>query len=292
MKRENLPTETRLDTDDAFISGHIQAVAYAPKRGRIRSFLVTVINSNLFGCIVGLIIILNTIILAMERYPQPPKEDRILEVINLVITITFTVEMAVKVFALGARGYFREKLNFFDAAVVVMSGAELIAILANPNSTSNSGALSVFRAFRLIRILKLVGYWESFGILLVNLFKSLKDISYFTILLFLFNFIYSVLGMEFFAFEVPLHLDKVGQDAGPFRVNFDTFFHSMVSVFVLLTGDNWSVVMQRYALHLGRSSMLYFVTLTLVGRLILLNLFLALLIKTFEENYADLVDAI
>ena len=56
----------------------------------------------------------------------------------------------------------------------------------------------------------------------------------------LFIFIYSLLGMEFFA-----HFIKLDENGDPDRhgesprENFDDFFHAFVTIFVILVGDDW-----------------------------------------------------
>ena len=70
-------------------------------------------------------------------------------------------------------------------------------------STAYSGdaadALQALRALRLLRIVKLARSWTNLQDILRKTALSLVDIFYFTILLLLFMFIFSLLGMELFA---------------------------------------------------------------------------------------------
>ena len=76
------------------------------------------------------------------------------------------------------------------------------------------------------------------------MWKTLVDIATFTILLFLFMFIYSILGMEVFAhkgkFNSEGQVDLENGESNP--QNFDSFLWSFTTVFVLLTEDGWSEV--------------------------------------------------
>lgn len=80
--------------------------------------------------------------------------------------------------------------------------------------------------------------------LLSTLWRTLVDIGSFTIVLFLFMFIYAILGMELFAENAKFTADKVDMDNGKsIDQNFDSFLYSFTTVFVLLTQDGWSAIL-------------------------------------------------
>ena len=78
---------------------------------------------------------------------------------NLFFTVIFLVEMIVKLIALGIVEYSKDGFNNFDAFIVVMSYVELFM----PGENSS---LSVLRAFRLLRIFKIIKSWDSLRVLL------------------------------------------------------------------------------------------------------------------------------
>lgn len=67
--------------------------------------------------------------------------------------------MIVKLIALGIVEYSKDGFNNFDAFIVVMSYVELFM----PGENSS---LSVLRAFRLLRIFKIIKSWDSLRVLL------------------------------------------------------------------------------------------------------------------------------
>jgi hypothetical protein len=109
--------------------------------------------------------------------------------------------------------------------------------------------------------------------------KSLKDISSFSVLLFLLMFIYILLGMQIFAFSK----ESYGGMKPP-RNNFKTFFNGFVVVFSVLTGENWDSTMFQYAKSHGYIAIVYFISLVIIGVMIFLNLFLAILLENFENK--------
>ena len=83
----------------------------------------------------------------------------------------------------------RDKFNIFDGIIVAISLVELGI------SDGSGGAVSAMRAFRLFRIVKLARSWESLKLLLDSIAHTIAAIGNFTILLGLFIYVYSLLGM-------------------------------------------------------------------------------------------------
>lgn len=90
--------------------------------------------------------------------------------------------------------------------------------------------------------------------MLVTIGNTMKDISNFSVLLFIFMFIYSLLGMELFAYKVKFD-NETGKpiqgvdDEIAFNENgsypdstFNTFMEAFTSVFIVLANDGWSTV--------------------------------------------------
>lgn len=147
------------------------------------------------------------------------------------------------------------------------------------------------RTFRILRLFKLAKSWKQLQMLLSTLWTTLVDIASFTIVLFLFMFIYAILGMELFAENAKFTADdKLDMENGTsINQNFDSFIYSFTTVFVLLTQDGWSAIFYAYKRAMGSfRANLYFLSLYIVGPIILLNLFLAILLKNFD---GDMIEA-
>lgn len=124
-------------------------------------------------------------------------EVQIGESVNTILTIYFTVEMMIKLSGLGIRGYLEDRMNAFDGAIVIASLVELIVGFFG----GGGGTLSVFRAFRLMRVFKLARRWEELNKIVRTIFKSLSSIAYLSLLLLVFIFIMALLGMQLFGFR-------------------------------------------------------------------------------------------
>lgn len=193
-----------------------------------------------FTRFINALIIANTIILSLDRYPQDESDRYIYDNVNNAFSIVFIFEMIAKLLAFGFRTYIRDPFNIFDSIIVVSSFVDLVVAFAGLQETS--GAITAFRAFRLIRIFKLAKSWKKLQNLLKTMGRTLKDISTFSILLFLFIFIYTLVALEVFAYKAKFRSDgmlDVEKGVSP-TVSFDGFIYSFTTVFIILTNDGWS----------------------------------------------------
>ena len=209
--------------------------------------------------------------MAIDHYPIDEDLDNLLETLNIIIANLFALEMFLKHLGLGFRNYWRDAFNFFDGTLVILSYVEYFL------SGYNIGGLIVLRAFRLLRVFKLAKSWKSLRQLINTVVKSMTSISYLGLLMLLFVFIYALMGMQFFGNR---WVDEV--QSSP-RINFDTFWWSLVGIFIVLTGENWNELMYQAVDYekSGFGPVCYFVSLFVLGNYILLNLFLAILLSNF-----------
>lgn len=155
------------------------------------------------------------------------------------------------------------------------------------NSHNDITAFKTLRAMRLIRIFKLATKWETLNSMLTQLGHAVIDISTFCVLLFLFIFTYTILGMEWFAHLIKFdYLSKPNlKDGLSINQNFDSFIQAVTTVFVVLTGDGWcDIFYKHYRAKSGPLASFFFLTLKIVGEYILLLLLLAILIEHFDEE--------
>jgi hypothetical protein len=153
----------------------------------------------------------------------------------------FFGEMLIKVIGLGPKQYAKDRFNLFDAFITILTIVENILDLSAANSISSGGAISGFRAIRLFRIFKLARQLKSFQEMLMKIAMSLKDIGNFSVLLFLFLFTYTLLGLEMYSNKLQVdgngHVVFTGGESP--RPNFDNFLRAFIMIFTVLIGDNW-----------------------------------------------------
>uniref|UniRef100_A0A8C2BPG3 Voltage-dependent L-type calcium channel subunit alpha n=1 Tax=Cyprinus carpio TaxID=7962 RepID=A0A8C2BPG3_CYPCA len=238
------------------------------------------VKSVPFYWLVIILVFLNTLTISSEHYNQPMWLTQVQDVANKVLLALFTCEMLVKMYSLGLQAYFVSLFNRFDCFVVC--GGITETILVELEIMSPLG-ISVFRCVRLLRIFKVTRHWASLSNLVASLLNSMKSIASLLLLLFLFIIIFSLLGMQVFGGK--FNFDETQTK----RSTFDNFPQALLTVFQILTGEDWNAVMYDGIMAYGGPSSsgmivcIYFIILFICGNYILLNVFLAIAV----DNLAD-----
>ncbi|XP_010138048.1 PREDICTED: voltage-dependent L-type calcium channel subunit alpha-1D, partial [Buceros rhinoceros silvestris] len=238
------------------------------------------VKSVTFYWLVIVLVFLNTLTISSEHYNQPDWLTQIQDIANKVLLALFTCEMLVKMYSLGLQAYFVSLFNRFDCFVVC--GGIVETILVELEIMSPLG-ISVFRCVRLLRIFKVTRHWASLSNLVASLLNSMKSIASLLLLLFLFIIIFSLLGMQLFGGK--FNFDETQTK----RSTFDNFPQALLTVFQILTGEDWNAVMYDGIMAYGGPSSsgmivcIYFIILFICGNYILLNVFLAIAV----DNLAD-----
>jgi len=246
----------------------------------------TIFTNFMFWAIIG-----NTIVLALEHSPTetvtiqtpngPVYQQRatqmdatlndFCEIMNAVFVTIFASEMLIKILGDGLANYWADSFNRFDGFVVITSLVELVA--------ASSGSFTALRAFRLMRIFKVARSWKAMQTIMRCILETLPSMGYLCVILMLFMFIMAVAGMFLFGDKLkPPALEEKP------RANFDNFGWAMLSVFQILSGENWNEILYNGVEATGPSAVLYFLLLVCIGSFIVLNLTLAILLSNFDEG--------
>jgi hypothetical protein len=210
-----------------------------------------------------------------------------------VLTWVFVLEMLIKLLGQGVKGYLKDGHNCFDFLIVAMSMIEFIV-----NLTGSGGqGLSVLRGARLLRLVKLVRSWKHMRTTIHTLKLSMVSIQPLVIVWFLFMYIAGLLFMQSFGGQFRF----VKTDAP--RANFDFFYPSdlgpgaLLTIFQMISGENWHVVMYNTATYGGWETMrnnagahyipilvLFPLFVVLFGNYIIMNLFISILLEGFGDD--------
>uniref|UniRef100_A0A4W5KP20 Calcium voltage-gated channel subunit alpha1 E n=1 Tax=Hucho hucho TaxID=62062 RepID=A0A4W5KP20_9TELE len=253
-------------------------VAYIRRKERmLRISLRRMVKTDTFYWTVLSLVALNTICVAIVHHNQPEWLSTFLYYAEFVFLGLFLAEMFLKMYGLGFRLYFHSSFNCFDCGVIVGSIFEVVWGFFRPGM---SFGISVLRALRLLRIFKITKYWASLRNLVVSLMSSMKSIISLLFLIFLFIVVFALLGMQLFGGRF------IFEDYTP--TNFDTFPAAIMTVFQILTGEDWNEVMyngirSQGGVQYGMWSSIYFIVLTLFGNYTLLNVFLAIAVDNLAN---------
>lgn len=234
------------------------------------------VTSNSFNHLMTLCVILNTFVLAMDHYDISSSMSQALTTLNLTFTIIFSGEMVLKVLGLGIQVYFKDSLNWFDFVVVILSIIEIFLISGN-SAMSALRTIRIFRTFRVLRVARIFRYLRSMSMILRVIGRTISQFIYLAMLLLLLTLIFALIGMQIFG-------GKFDFEEGKPRANFDSFFAAFLSVFQVMTVENWHVVMYNGIRAVGPAASIYFVSWVFLGNFVLLNLFLAILLDSFNQE--------
>ncbi|XP_034042491.1 sodium channel protein type 4 subunit alpha B-like [Thalassophryne amazonica] len=243
---------------------------------RLKQLVKIIVMDPFLDLAITICIVLNTLFMAMEHYPMTEEFNSMLTIGNLVFSGIFTAEMLLKIIALDPYYYFQTGWNIFDSIIVCLSLMEL--------GLSDVEGLSVLRSFRLLRVFKLARSWPTLNTLIKIIGNSMGALGNLTVVLAIIIFIFAVVGMQLFGKNYYDCVCKISSDCTLPRWHMKDFFHSFLIVFRVLCGE-WIETMWDCMEVAGPPlCILVFMLVMVIGNLVVLNLFLALLLSSFSSD--------
>ncbi|XP_018908856.2 sodium channel protein 60E isoform X1 [Bemisia tabaci] len=242
---------------------------------QFQNCLYKIVRDPLFELFITICIILNIMFLATEHHGMSDNIKRCLDAGNKVFTSIFTLECSLKVIALSSE-FFSCGWNIFDLIVVSVSLLDLFLEVVD--------GLSVLRGLRLLRVLKLAQSWTTMKVLLSIIISSIGALGNLTFVLVIVIYIFAVIGMQLFSKDYTP--EKFDPDPIP-RWNFTDFFHSFMMIFRILCGEwiepLWDCMRAEEYDGFGTCFAIFLPALVM-GNFMVLNLFLALLLNSFNSE--------
>ncbi|KAK7790194.1 hypothetical protein R5R35_002964 [Gryllus longicercus] len=223
---------------------------------------------------ITLCIVVNTLFMALDHHDMNKEMEKALKSGNYFFTATFAIEATLKLIAMSPKYYFQEGWNIFDFIIVALSLLEL--------GLEGVQGLSVLRSFRLLRVFKLAKSWPTLNLLISIMGRTVGALGNLTFVLCIIIFIFAVMGMQLFGKNYTDNVDRFPDGDLP-RWNFTDFMHSFMIVFRVLCGE-WIESMWDCILVGDWSCIPFFLATVVIGNLVVLNLFLALLLSNFGSS--------
>ena len=239
----------------------------------LHSKLLYLVETSFYDSALLLIVIFNTILMCMSGLVAVDGE--LWDSINYVLTTIFMLDVILKVVAYGL-DFFEDPMNILDFVVSIISEVD-----SNMTTTNLSAlrSLRVLRTLRVIRVARLIRSLSYMKIIMAVMVGVMSEFMYIFLLLSLFIFIYTLLGMEI------LGGTFVSQSVSGIRQNFDTFENALFSVFQVLTVENWDDIETGIILSSNNNfTIVYLISWIVLGNWILLNLMQAILLDGFDND--------
>ncbi|MCB1272863.1 MAG: ion transporter [Leucobacter sp.] len=228
----------------------------ADPRGVLRARVRRFVEDPRFQGVMIALIVLNAIILGVETYhPEDEFAESILAATNSVIVLLFAIEIVLRVYAHGW-GFFTDPWNVFDFIVV-------LAALVPAGTTS-----SALRLFRVLRLFRLISTVRAMRLVVNAIGASMSGIAVIGALFAVVLYVFAIASTTLFGSRDP-------ESFGDLGITF-------VSLYRLVMGDGWPDIVQPLAS--GHPWIwAYFVGFTLLGSVMLLNLFIAVIVEAMER---------
>ncbi|KAJ9447984.1 Sodium channel protein 60E [Diplonema papillatum] len=241
-------------------------------RGTCGHFLFKVARNPVFNLFMSAVTVMNIVMLSLDHYGIRDNLLAAINVVNFACIYVFLAEALIKIVGMTPELYMSDKYNVFDFILVVASFPEMVTHVSDPSASTTS--LTALRGFRLARLFRLAKRWKKLNLLLEQISEAIVNVGYLGVIVILFLFVYSVVGVQLFECDEP------GE-----RCGFENLGAAFLTVFAVLTGESWGEITKQTMQRSGDAALAYFCTLFLFGNYILLNLFIAILIDSF--SYGD-----
>lgn len=247
-----------------------------------------------FELLMFLLIIINSIMLIYSIYFASETTANLIEQIDKLFLIVYIIEFFIKLIGLGIDIYFKDTWNKFDFSLIIMSILTIVlfdymAILKNLRGvkivklTRIQKALKMLKALKCIRSFRFVmGILQSFyrmKDLIENIFISLPSVWRTFTLILLFNYEFSIIGMEIFRTE------NIIESSPPFGIgDYSDFKNSMLELAHIFIANSWSDLMLSYCRRFGSLGIgaFYFISYHAITNIILKSLISGLVWEVFS----------
>ncbi|MEZ5895616.1 MAG: ion transporter [Parvularculaceae bacterium] len=222
----------------------------------MRERVELLVNSGPFQTVVLCLILINAVLLGVETLPGAEAASDEIMVLDRIIVYAFVVELTLRIFA-QRLAYFRNGWNIFDFIIVLVS---LFAA---------SSGLAAIRAFRVLRVLRVVTVIPRMRIVVGALLDAIPGIASVGVVVVLIDYVFAVIGANLYGGDHP--------------GLFGDVFTSMYTLFQVMTLEGWAEIADQVGQTHPRS-WVFFLTFVLIATFTMLNLFVAIVVKTVEDE--------
>ena len=243
------------------------------------------------------LVLVNMVLMCMAYEGMSEEYAADLENAATVITWCFIIEMGIKLIGLGCAAYWADGWNCLDGTIVILSIIEMLVTWLATASGANVSAFRVLRMLRMLRVLRvlrLMRSWKGLYKIVITFIRALPQMNNLVVLMVLTMFMFALLGMQLLG---GLYTPKTGYSLEPCPgglcddesleekpyYHFDYCGPAMITIFILLTGE-WFEALEPAAAILGAPVSLFFIFVVMLGKFLLLNLLIAVILNEFAEE--------
>jgi voltage-gated sodium channel len=227
---------------------------------KFSEYLSNVISSKLWGYCIAVLILINTIVLGMETYPNVMKAyGEFLTFIDQTILYIFMIELILRFIAYRL-DFFKDPWSLFDLCVV---GIALVG---------SQDAFSAFRAARALRTLRLISVFPKLRKVIEGLVMAIPGICAIAGVMAIIICVFGLIASKIY---------------GPYYPDWFGNLHlSVFSLFQIMTLEGWPDIV-RSVMQEKPFAWIFFVIYILIATFSVLNLFIAVVVDAMQRNHAE-----
>ena len=206
------------------------------------------------------VIVYNSIALGLLTYPKLCDIcGNFLQISCDACVIIFTIEIAIKLYVYG-KSFFKDGWNNFDFILIAMSWIP------------TGGVFSSFRAFRVLRALRtlrLVTRLQKLRLIVQAIIESIPNVLWACLLLLLIFYIFSIMGTTMYGEEFSDYFGTIGK--------------SLITLFQMVTLDDWAAGVARPICSIYPFGWVYFVSFILISSFVVMNVIVGVIVNAIGE---------
>ena len=283
---------------------------------KLRVALGQMVDTSWFQNSILTAIVISSLSLAMDEpgLDEDSGVGQFLFYCNWVFTITFTIELIIKVMVYGflftPSAYLKDGWNVLDCLIVIIS---LVSILDSGSGSS----LKALRALRALRPLRTIKRAPGLRVVVDALLACMPSFVNISIVSFIFYLVFAIMGVQFWAGKFwtcnDMSVNNVTQCIGTYTdengdtvarvwsnapMNFDNVLNGLLTLFEVAGLELWLDVMYNamdVSSELGDQPVrnqsgyfaLYFVLFIIIGSFLVMNLFVGAVVDQFTQAKAE-----
>ena len=217
-------------------------------------------SHKLFDAFIIIVIIASALLVGVKTYSVPDWVVQLVDVLDLLITVIFVVEISVRFLGeVRKRDFFKSGWNWFDSIIVLVS---LIPI-------EDSDMVLVARLIRVFRVLRMISIIPELRILLNSLIQALPRLGYVAALIFIIFYIYAAVGTLLFETINPELWGNIAV--------------AMLTLFRVMTFEDWTDVMYE-TMEVYPFSWAFYLSFIFLTTFAFLNMVIGIVVNVLEEE--------
>ena len=248
----------------------------------LRASAFSTVNSKRFDFAINAVLVFNILVMFTAHVRAEDEWQYFWLVANIIITVVFCIESALKMLGYGVEQYLSTWTHVFEF---------LLAIVSIISLALSKGVIGViFRILRALRLFRLARLSPRFQRLLTTVFMIVPPFLNILVVVAINYFVFAIIGMNIFQGVKYGWLGFLDSK----YANFDSFFLSYMTIVRCGTGENFNGIMHELAVQAPYcipgencgspyTSVLFFVVFFSVTSFVILSITSGVAVKAFDD---------